>query len=645
MVSSIHRVIVGTAGHIDHGKSTLVRVLTGVDPDRLKEEKDRGMTIDLGFAPYRTAAGRTVGIIDVPGHERFVKNMVAGASSVDIFLLVVAADDGVMPQTREHIEILDLLGARKGLVAVTKVDLVDPELRDLAVAEIEDYLSDTPFRNVPLVPISSATGEGIEELRRRLDALVDETEARTNEGLFRMPVQRVFSAPGHGTILTGVPTSGSVRVGDTLELLPLGARGKVRGIQAYRETRDDAAAGHSTALNLSDVDYRVAERGHVVATPGYFKPVRFIEAELRFLASASRPLKHGTDVRIHVGTSEVLARLILLDRKVLQPGEEALIQLRLRDPVVAVRGDRFLVRQTSPMITLGGGLIVSESERRLASLRESSIASVRAKADAIDDAATYLERLILEEETRPVARSRVPELMKLPKETAVATLSRLIDTGAIIDLGRDRLVHVDVLVRVQREVRAWLSRFHQENPLAPNAPALSLKGAIHADEALLQGAIAGLENEGLVVSAKGGRLRLSDFEPSLDERDRHALDAISAELRRTGAAPASNDELATITGLSEGRVRALLDLLCDRGEVVRTKDHCFHGDTIRAARETLAAVSSANGGEVIVPEVRNVLGTTRKYLIPLLEHFDSIGVTARRGDRRFYVGRAAEGGT
>ncbi|MFH0944110.1 MAG: selenocysteine-specific translation elongation factor, partial [Planctomycetota bacterium] len=311
MSSVIHRVIVGTAGHIDHGKSSLVRRLTGIDPDRLKEEQARGMTIDLGFAPYRTESAKTVGIIDVPGHERFVKNMVAGACSVDIFLLVVAADDGVMPQTREHIEILDLLGAQKGIVVVTKIDLVDRELRELAVGEIQEYLAATPFSGAPLVPVSTTTGEGIPELRNCLDRMIDATQSRESSGLFRMPIQRVFSAAGHGTVLTGVPVSGTVRLGELLEVMPHGFTGKVRAIEAYREKREDAQAGHSTALNLSDVDYRRVRRGDVVGAPGSFRPARLLEAELRYLASAPRPLKHGGEVRLHLGTAESLARVVL----------------------------------------------------------------------------------------------------------------------------------------------------------------------------------------------------------------------------------------------------------------------------------------------------------------------------------------------
>jgi len=638
----IHRVIVGTAGHIDHGKSTLVRTLTGIDPDRLQEEKDRGMTIDLGFAPYETASNRTVGIIDVPGHERFVKNMVAGASSVDIFVLVVAADDGVMPQTREHMEILDLLGARRGLVAVTKIDLVDEELRELAIAEIEEVLAETPFADTPLIPISATTGEGIDELKRRLDALVDETDARDAAGLFRMPIQRIFSSKGHGTILTGVPVSGRAAIGDMLEVLPTGVTGKVRAIQAYKAGRDDASAGHSTALNLSDVDHREVERGFVVATPGYFRAVKFVEGRLRYLATAEAPLKHGTDVRVHVGTADTIARVVLLDRSILEPGGEALVQLRLRDPVVAVHGDRFLIRRISPMITLGGGTLVSESERRRKGTREMVAAGVAAQAESLDDNAGWLERSLAERGGAPTSIKDACILAKLPLEDGKVVLERLADEGRIVILPRERVVHSEAFAAASQSILDALAAAHQAQPLAAWATSMAIKRAAKIDAVLYDGVIAELESGSKVVAEKGGRLRLASHEPKLGDADRSALATIEEALRAGALKPPGIGDLVQATGRDEASIEPLLKLLADEGKVFRAATLSFHASVLDRVRTALAEVAAAHDGELIVPEVRDKLETSRKFLIPLLEALDSLGLTIRRGDKRYLVERAAE---
>ncbi|MBI4881086.1 MAG: selenocysteine-specific translation elongation factor [Planctomycetes bacterium] len=645
MAAEIHRIIVGTAGHIDHGKSSLVRALTGVDPDRLKEEKDRGMTIDLGFAPYATRSGRTVGFIDVPGHERFVKNMVAGASSVDVFVLVVAADDGVMPQTREHVDILDLLGARRGLVAVTKIDLVDPELRELAVDEIREYLAGSAFEGAPLSAVSIVTGEGMDGLRHELDRIIEETPARSAGGVFRMPVQRVFSARGHGIVLTGVPLSGSVALGEQLEVLPQGFKGKVRGIQAYREDRDHAFAGHSTALNLSDVDYRLVRRGDVVASPGLFRPARMLEAELRYLAGAGKPLKHGAEVRLHVGTAEALARVVLLNRPVLEPGEQALVQFRLREAVVATRGDRFLVRQPTPAVTLGGGIIVSESERRLPRLREASVAAVQAKVAALDDIGAFLERLVLERGLRCATRREAPGLVKRHVAEAQEIVAGLLTAGRLVAVGRDRLMHREVFAGVCAALRDALRRFHDANPLRAYADGLALRTELRLQEDIFDAAARALADSSEVVAHKGARIGLAGAGPRLSPQEEAARERIRARLHEAGLSPPSAEELAAELGLDAATVQALLVLLVEQEHAFRARDIFFDAGRKQDLLEVLRRVAAENKGEILVPRVRDLLGTTRKYLIPLLEYLDSHGHTVRRGERRFFVERPAESAT
>lgn len=640
--TEIHRVIVGTAGHIDHGKSSLVKALTSIDPDRLAEEKARGMTIDLGFAPYTTAAGQTVGIIDVPGHERFIKNMVAGASSVDIFLLVVAADDGVMPQTREHVEILDLLGARQGLVAVTKIDLVDPELRELAIADIEDYLEGTPFERAPLLPVSATTGDGLDLLRAELDALIEKTSARRPEGLFRMPIQRVFSAPGHGTILTGVPVSGSIAIGETLEVLPQGFKGKVRAIQAYREDREEAAAGHSTALNLSDVPYQEVSRGDVVATPGAFRPAWLLEGSLRYLASAPRPLKHGSQVRLHVGTSEALARVVLLEGHLLEPGGEALVQFRLREPMIASRGDRYLIRLPTPMITLGGGVIAAESERRASRGRKLALASVAAKLKALEDLDAYLDQVIAERGSQETAAADAALILKCPRAEADQVVERLVEAGRLVHLDRDRLLHATAMGEIEQRLLSELDRYHSEHPLKAYADALELRSRLGLPERVVQACQRRLAEGERIELRSGAKLRRAGFEARLSGEQQTSLERLEKRLAEAGLKPPSAAELAAAEGQPVQTIQALLELLEDRDQLVSASGLHFDASAVARARQSLRDVAARHAGELIVPEVRDALGTTRKFLIPLLELFDSQGVTTRRGDKRFLVERARE---
>lgn len=368
-MQEIFNIVIGTAGHIDHGKSSLVEILTGVNPDRLKEEKERGLTIDLGFAPLSLPNGKKVGIIDVPGHEKFIKNMVAGASGIDFVILVIACDDSVMPQTREHLEIMQILGIKSGLIALTKIDLVDDDLALLAKEEIQEFLQGTFLENSPILPISSVTQKGFKEFKSVLFKNLQEVTPKTNHGIFRMPIQRVFSKHGHGTVITGIPVSGEVREGDTLEVLPSKAKGRVKKIQAYGTSVKKGGAGHSTALNIKDIDYKKIHRGDVIASPGFFEAVHFIEAKFQYLHTIKTPLLHMTPIRFHTGTLEEMGKVAIIGQEKLMPGETGYIQIRLENPVAVATGDRFVVRLSSPMITIGGGVIIGIGEKNSSDLK------------------------------------------------------------------------------------------------------------------------------------------------------------------------------------------------------------------------------------------------------------------------------------
>jgi selenocysteine-specific elongation factor len=625
-VTEIRNVIIGTAGHIDHGKSSLVRALTGVDPDRLAEERERGMTIDLGFAPYRHVSGQIVGIIDVPGHERFIKNMVAGSTSVDVVLLVVAADDGVMPQTREHLAIVELLGARRGLVALTKIDLVEPDLVELVREDLCTLLEGSPLGDAAILPVSSTTGEGLSELREALDALVDEVPAQGDEGPFRLPVQRVFSAKGHGTVVTGVPVSGRVVAGDELEIVGHDRRVRVRGVQAYGGTREVGRAGHSTALNITGAGREEVRRGDVVATPGLFVARRRLSVHYRHVAE--RPLRNREAVRLHVGTAEVLGEAVLLDADMIATGQEGFVQLRLDDRLTAAPGDRFVLRHAAAMIVLGGGAVVAATDGRLKRYKERVLREARERLAAQGDP-VRLARTVLS-----MAGRRGCELARLSLETGVPVsilrerLAPLEASGDLRVLG-NRYLDASAAVDVGDDLLELLRAEHARQPLLDWIDLSTVRGRLEVDDEVLDAVATGDDR---IERASGGRLRAAGHSARLSGQEEAARERVLSALRDSGAAPPAIDP--DLAGLSAAQTRALVEALRAGGEVVAVGPHLFAADVL----DRLAGIVQAHGrsrqGAIDIPALRDELGTTRKYLIPLLEYFDARGLTVRHGDRR-----------
>jgi selenocysteine-specific elongation factor len=635
----IANVVVGTAGHIDHGKSSLVRTLTGIDPDRLPEEQERGMTIDLGFARFQASDGRTVGIIDVPGHEKFVKNMVAGATSLDIVMLVIAADDGVMPQTREHLEILGLLGVPSGFVVLSKVDLVDAEMRELALEDVRALVQGTFLEGAPIVPVSNVTGEGIPELKLELERRVLAAKPRSGEGLFRMPIQRVFSARGHGTVVTGVPLSGHVKIGDEVEIVPLGKRGRIRGVHAYGAARDGATAGHSCALNVADVDYREIHRGMVVGAPDSFPAAKLFEARLHYLSGLSgraQPLEHRTPVRIHLGTSEILGRVRILDKEALLPGEEGLVQLELEEPVVACAGDRFLVRQVSPMVTLGGGVLFGAARTHRKRLKEHHIEAVSRREQALADPRLSLRFAAEQRRFEPFTLKEVAADVGLPLADADALARELLAQGELVDLGRGLLLSSGFVSQAQEKMKAALKELHRAHPLKKLVEIRELRARVDLPEPTLQLVKHELAQQGQVVEEGApGNLRLASHKPAVSADDERLLEELRALYGAAELQPPTAEEAAAHLKSSERKVATLLELLCDEGEVVRVGTLRFARAALEKARGELVRVAKSHAGEVVIPELRDALATSRKFMIPLLEHFDAAGLTSRRGDKRF----------
>ncbi len=634
--SAIANVIVGTAGHIDHGKSSLVRTLTGIDPDRLPEEQERGMTIDIGFARWRAADGRTVGIIDVPGHERFVKNMVAGATSLDIVMLVIAADDGVMPQTREHLEILALLGVQSGFVVLSKIDLVDDELRELAIDDVRTLLRGTFLDGEPILPISNVTGAGLPELRAELERRIAAVKPRPSSGLFRLPIQRVFSARGHGTVVTGVPLSGVVAVGDEVELLPLGRRVHVRGIHAYGEARPHATAGHSCALNLADIDYRELHRGMVVAAPGFFQAATLFEARMRHLGGRSEPLHHRTPVRLHVGTSEVLGRVRILDKELLLPGEEGLVQLELEEPVVACAGDRFLVRQVSPMVTLGGGVLFGAARTHRRRLKEWHIEALKQREVALADPTLQLRFAAEQRRFEPFTLKELAADVGLSLADADGLVAQLLRDGWLVEAGRGQLLSRQFADAAKDALKAGLKACHKAHPLKKLIEIRELRAKVELPEPTLQLARELLIKDGAVTEGNvPGHLRLASHQPAVSPADEQLLEELRALFATADLQPPTIEDAAARFGALPKKVTNLLELLADEGEIVRVGVLRFARSAMERAKSELIRVGRAHGGEVMIPELRDSLQTSRKFMIPLLEHFDGSGITVRSGDKRF----------
>jgi selenocysteine-specific elongation factor len=627
--------IVGTAGHIDHGKSALVRALTGVDTDRLKEEKARGISIDLGFAYMPAPDGSVLGFVDVPGHERFVRNMLAGATGIDFVLVVVAADDGVMPQTREHLAIVDLLGVRQGLVALTKIDLVSPDLRLAAEEEILEALAPTGLASAPIIPVSSVTGEGLDELRGQLLAAAASFKARPARGRFRLAVDRCFSITGAGTIVTGAVMSGQVSVGDSVAISPGGLRTRVRSIHAQNRPAERGRAGDRCALNLvgEGVTRQAISRGAVALDPVLDAPCDRINAELRLLPG-ERPLKHWTPVRLHHAAAEVGARTALLEEAPIGPGEAGRIQLVLERPIAAAVGDRFVLRDASGSRTIGGGRFLdlrAPHRRRRAPARLEQLDALGLE-DPKAALAALLDRWPFYVDLTAFARDRA-----LGEEETQAALSgpghvRFAAGEAAIVVSRETFSRLEASARAALEAQ---HRAHPELPgLAP--PALVAALAPRLPRSIATAAVRALVEAGAVAS-EGGAIRLRGHQLGLDARDQRLWDQIAPLLSdEERFRPPRAVEIAPLVKAPEAEVRRLLKALARRRDVIEVApDHFFRRETMEEVADIAADIARDQpGGEFSAAQLRDRLNNGRKVAIQMLEYFDRRGLTLRRGDLR-----------
>ena len=624
-------VIVGTSGHIDHGKTSLVRALTGTDTDRWEEERRRGITIDLGFASLEVEPGLNLGFIDVPGHERFVKNMLAGIGGIDLVVLVVAADESVMPQTREHFEICRLLGIRRGVIALTKSDLVDEEILELVHLEVEDFVAGSFLAEAPVIPVSSTTGDGLPDLRDALAAAAGATETRSTAGLLRLPVDRVFTMKGFGTVITGTLSAGTLQVDDQVEILPGGQLARIRNVEVHGQSVAVAAAGQRTAVNLGGVPKTNLERGATLVQPKRFATTSQLDTRIELLPSA-KPLKHGAPVHLHLATAETVGRAYILGAQGRQasvdPGSEAYVQLRLDNPVLAVAGDRFILRQFSPLTTIAGGTVLRPEAPKHRQKDE-----WRPLLDALleRDRSRILDLLCRE---RPYGLAG-SELIALTGEEEPLWLVTAQETASLAVL-REKPVWVCSVARIgdaEARLLEALERYHSANPLEAGAPVEAMRSGQFGDapDIFAEHLLRRLQQSGKIRFDED-LVRLANHQIRLQADEQAARDRLVEAFQAAGLqVPGVKDLLASLS-IDGPRAQRVLATLLREGVLVRVSHELvFHSTAIRTLKENLGAF---RGQRINVAEFKALADVSRKYAIPLLEYFDRQKLTLRDGDKR-----------
>jgi selenocysteine-specific elongation factor len=629
-------VIVGTAGHIDHGKSTLVRALTGIDPDRLKEEKERGITIDLGFAYLKGESGLSLGFVDVPGHERFVKNMLAGVGGIDLVMLVVAADESVMPQTREHFEICRLLRIPRGLVVLTKCDLVDEELREIAAMEARELVAGSFLENAPVIEVSTKTGAGLRALKDALAEIARGTPPRSETGRFRLPVDRVFSMKGFGTVVTGTIQSGSVGQDDEVEILPRGLEVRVRGLQVHGDKEARASAGQRAALNLPGIEVSDLSRGDALVERGWFQPTHMLDCEIEVLASSPIPVKDLTRVHLHLGTAQVLARArVLGGRKAIAPGESGLAQLRLEAPIVAARGDRFILRRYSPLETIAGGAVLDAyPEKHSVASRD---ASLKVEALRGSDAATIAALFVDESGPSGVSEIDLGRRLAVGASELEKIQGALLKGGGAVLVSKSPrvLIAKGVVEEMGKRLDAALRAFQKKNPLLGGMPKSELREKAGAGApAEVFDLILGRLEEAKRLRIVKDLVSTFDHRINLSEDETSARDLLVERYQKAGVRPQALEEIASETKLD----RKLLDrvqrvLLKDGTLVSISEGMVFHKDSLARLKESVRSCKSQRE-RIDVAFFKEMAGVTRKHAIPLLEWLDRERVTQRSGNER-----------
>ena len=630
--------ILGTAGHIDHGKTLLIQALTGTNTDRLPEEKRRGMTIELGFAEL-TLGDTRFGVVDVPGHERFVRTMVAGATGIDLALIVVAADDSVMPQTREHVDILNILGVKRGVVAVTKTDLVEEDMVELVAEEVKELLDGSPLAQAPICPVSSTSGTGLDELKQAIAEMADTVEPKPTQPPFRLDVDRVFTVQGRGTVITGSALRGTVNAGDNLEVWPGGKTCRVRTLQTHGTEREALGRGQRVAINITGIEREDMQRGSELATPGYLQPSPMIDVRLHCLSSASKPLKSTSIIRLGIGTLEVPVRVVLLDKNVLQPGESACAQLRGGETVTATYGQHFIIRDETATRTIGGGVVLRPVARRRRRRPQAEIESLNQLES--DDAADRVEQVLRAAGFTPLTDLQVCARAGVELDDVPRLYEQLREEKRWVPIqGTDVLAVPDALDDLTHRLVGWLERYHKSHPELPGR---------HADTVL--GWLERMTNRTLarplfdrLIKAKtfkplGRFVCLPEFAPELTGTDEKILAAMLDEIKTGGFQPPSLDGLSIAAQAGKKRLDRLATLAVALGELVQIDAKLYlHGEVEPLLRKKVAEMIRKEGG-VTVAQIREALESSRKFVVPFVEYLDKAGFTKRVGDQRVLVGK------
>lgn len=629
------QIILGTAGHIDHGKTSLVKAISGIDTDRLKEEKERGITIELGFASLNLPNDRHIGIVDVPGHEKFVKNMVAGATGIDMVAMVIAADEGVMPQTREHMEVCELLEIQYGLVVLTKIDLVDKEWLELVLEDVHEFTEGTFLEHAPVMPVSSATNEGIPELISALGTIAGTIPDNLATGMFRLPVDRVFSMKGFGTVITGSLISGQVSTGDAVMLFPSMVDAKVRGIQFHGESVNTAVSGMRTAINFQGLDKSAVNRGDVLSSPFVLKPSYMVDVDFNFLKSNEKPIKNRTFVRFHAGTSEVMGNLILLDRDELEPGEKTVAQLRLDHRVSLVKDDRFVVRSYSPVRTVGGGKVLNPIPEKHKRFSRDIVEGLQRIVDSgVEEIIDFHAR---QSGYSGVSFSDLRLMTNLPEKKLDNAVNILLSGKSIVQTDKEGriYIHRDTFTQLEQEVAGLVSAYHSARPLKEGMPREELKSK------LPRGLGAKTFNLILERLAKADKVihdknmvRMSDHKVSLQVDQDDIRKKILNRYQGSGLTPPYFKDIQKELGIESSVARDVMSLLVDNGDILKIKeDLYFDKRAVEELKMRLVEFLKRNK-EISTPQFKDMTGISRKYVIPLIEYFDARNVTIRVADNR-----------
>lgn len=637
-IDTDHRehIIVGTAGHIDHGKTSLVKALTGIDTDRLPEEKQRGLTIDIGFAYLNLNSNQRISIVDVPGHERFVKNMLAGATSINLVLFVIAADDGVMPQTIEHLEIINLLGIRHGIIALTKRDLVTDEWLAVVQEDVGRILAGTTLEQAPVIPVSVITGEGIEACKAMIQKLITQIKVQRSDRVFRLSIDRSFTISGYGCVITGPVLGGKISVNDEVEILPIQVNSRIRGIEVTGDKVNTACAGQRAAINLAGIKSNEIKRGYELSLPGYLEPTNRIDATLKLTKSAKNPLKNRTRIRFHINTSEVMGRVILLDRDALKPGEESFIQILLEDFITTERNDRFIIRSYSPAHTIGGGKVLRSNATRLKRFKDETLKVLKTLSSG--NLSEIVEQIYVHNGQDIFTVHDISKQTNISPSIAENVIAGLIKKGVLLRFdieGKHSIFHHTIISALKEQILKTLKAFHKENPLKTGIEETHLKTLLQKDihPLSIAASLSALKNE-KAIKVTDNKVSLINFKVEMQTQDKNKADKIEEAFLSARFTPPSEEEIYQKFGMSS---KPIIFLLVEQKKLVSIdKGLYFHATTISTLKEVVREHIRQHGS-ITVAQFRDLTKTSRKFAVPLMEYFDAIHFTKRTGDMRILL--------